>query len=735
MAAIAAPVASRLRQGDRLPLLVAVSYPPSSRADWLIGRAEVRKAIALAPKESVRLGPSLPKLETEVLCIGIGPGYASLQVAKRFWTRSRQVVAAPEDDLEAILAGSSLASSLAVPLVIREKQASQTLWSGILGDLGVAEVLLAVSSAERVPAWATNGSPRTTVLAVEEIQRQVIARLGAENVRTIVLVRTPDPSTCVGQTAWLAPYWGLARGAPVAFTRNASAASAEAAVAELIERHGLHPRSALRPRSVTILADYISIRSELAEVPEGAIPEGESPLFASRKQGSSSGAASEGGSADGTPTAVVAPSAPKYQVKIEPFIPRQSREAVAVGVGRVPLESLADVSVLFARGMVRERGLADRSGRVLLVANASLDRRPLPLCETISRVTGLEFKNFSVPLDEFYGKLADSPEILAAAEHASFIIYEGHAGYQDLIFVPYGHSYVPDSYYEEALDALENRTPDPAAQQQQEATAPAPPSVPPPLPTPPGKPNRIDRPLAELPVVVLQSCDSLDERLLDRIDELGCTAVIGSMTPIHSGSGSMLMQALAEAVLYRGATVGEALRDAQNYLLCLGDLKIQRGLKEQAKSRRVAWSFRLWGDPELRILPPEVKRPRTAPVSAEWTGPDQLTIRTPAKRYPQVASKLYTARMFPGSQSAGLVKKQNGDALRRVLPAYYFRVALPEGFPKEGARLELSNGGANQAVFRLDPLGRFLYVVYLPEVERPNEAVVLRWVAAGLPSR
>ena len=38
-----------------------------------------------------------------------------------------------------------------------------------------------------------------------------------------------------------------------------------------------------------------------------------------------------------------------------------------------------------------------------MVANAGVVRRPLPLCETISRVTAEEFKNFGVRVDEFYG--------------------------------------------------------------------------------------------------------------------------------------------------------------------------------------------------------------------------------------------------------------------------------------------------------------------------------------------
>ena len=87
--------------------------------------------------------------------------------------------------------------------------------------------------------------------------------------------------------------------------------------------------------------------------------------------------------------------------------------------------------------------------------------------------------------------------------------------------------------------------------------------------------------------------------------------------------------------------------------------------------------------------------------------------------------------MFPGSQAAGLVKKRVGQTVRRVLPAYYFRLPLPEGFPADATRLQISDGALSQAAIRLDPLGRFAYVVYLPDVEKVNETIVLRWSKAA----
>jgi hypothetical protein len=245
--------------------------------------------------------------------------------------------------------------------------------------------------------------------------------------------------------------------------------------------------------------------------------------------------------------------------------------------------------------------------------------------------------------------------------------------------------------------------------------------------------NQIQGIMEGLPVVILQSCDSLDERVLWRIDELGGVALVGSITPIHSGSGSGLVKAMSDAVLYRGATLGEALRDAQNYLFCLEDLKTRRGQTQQAKSRRVALSFRLWGDPELRVLPADAA-PESPPVSIRLSAPDALVIDVPRRRLPEARSAKYYARMFPGSQPAGTVKQPKGEAARQVTPVYFFRIPRPEDFPA-AAELAGPRGRANRATAHVDPTGRLLYVLFFPELERPGDEIVLRWTDAPAPVR
>ena len=504
----------------------------------------------------------------------------------------------------------------------------------------------------------------------------------------------PEKRSGVGQSAWLAPYLGLVRDAPLVLSHAPSAALAEAAVNRLIADRGL------RPRTITILADYDSLGDNVVDIDAPPAPPG--PLT----------------------EAAAAAARLKYRVNTEPFVPTQLGAVGSFGVGRIPLQSLADASVLFARGLLRERLADGRAMRVLMVSNSG--RRALPLCETISRVTAEEYKNCRVAVDEFYGKLADSPEVLAAAKTAGLIIYEGHLAYQDLFDVPSAHrDTAPDSYFEEELDNLEEGGSRP----------PAPPTTPLHRPRRPARPavNQIDGAMEGLPVVILQSCDSLDERVLWRIDELGGVALVGSVTPIHSGSGSGLVKALSDAVLYRGATLGEALRDAQNYLFCLEDLKTRRGQKEQAKSRRVALSFRLWGDPELRVLPAAGAAPQCPPLALRSAGPDELVIEVPRRRLPEARNDKYCARMFPGSQPAGMVKQPKREAARLVTPVYFFRVPLPADFTADGELLAGPGGQTNQATCRVDATGRSLYVLFFPELERPGETIVLRRSDSGAP--
>lgn len=242
---------------------------------------------------------------------------------------------------------------------------------------------------------------------------------------------------------------------------------------------------------------------------------------------------------------------------------------------------------------------------------------------------------------------------------------------------------------------------------------------------PPMIEQQLDR-LEGLPLVVLQSCHSLENEVARRAFDAGAVALLGSVTNIHSASGSAFIKAFCDGLLYRGSTVGEALRDARNYFLCLGQLKAKRGHTEQPKVHRAALSFRLWGDPELRVTRLKGKPPSLPAVSAAFQAPDKVVVSTPAKRLGKSSTSRYFTRMFPGTETAGIVKRLKHKPIRRITSVYFFRLPLPKDFVAQGfTQLSRPGDTSQRAAFLVDEYRRFLYLVYFPDKERPGESFEL----------
>jgi hypothetical protein len=313
-----------------------------------------------------------------------------------------------------------------------------------------------------------------------------------------------------------------------------------------------------------------------------------------------------------------------------------------------------------------------------MLANAATEEWQLPLCEVVSRLTAAEFKNCGVATREFYRVETDQPDVLTAARTAQVIVFQGHTEHQLLVG---------------KRSSLVNGNPNAEAG---------------------GLPH-----WSGVPVVFLQTCESLRRESFRQLHELGGAAMIGTGSPIHSASGSGFMKAMADSMLYRHSTLGEALRDARNYFACLMDLKNTRGHNEQAKTRRTAISFRLWGDPELELFPQGLPGPMLAPLAAEWAGADRLQVRAAARSYDEARNDEYRARIYPGTELAGMVAKGTTE-VRRVLGMYFFRLPLPEGFtPQHYSGWSRQGDDGQRGVFRVDPRAGLLYVLYFPG---PNAA-------------
>ena len=123
--ALAAPVAAHFRRTGPCPLVMAISNPPTREAEWLLSLAPGQPPIVLATSKTMKLGAALKKRGPEVLQIGSDPVAGSAKVARRFWSRCREVVIAIADNPEAVILGSALAAGRDKPILLcgREKAA------------------------------------------------------------------------------------------------------------------------------------------------------------------------------------------------------------------------------------------------------------------------------------------------------------------------------------------------------------------------------------------------------------------------------------------------------------------------------------------------------------------------------------------------------------------------------------------------------------------------------------
>jgi hypothetical protein len=749
----AIPAAAHLEKAGTVSLVV-VGSPPSEQAVQLLERLRPRRVLAFRSAADTSLARGIEKLRGAIISCGEDPSSAAVRLARRAWKTIGTVVFAGTDDAEGALMGSLLASHLGVPFVPVEPKEARRQIARALRVLGAKGAIAVADQPGRIREWRGIETLAIRKLDSAAVQAEIVRRLVPAQIRNLILTRSPTEG---GEPAWLAPWLSVARRAPVVLTHQAGGAESEATVAAFVKAHGL------RPKTITILGDYTSIGTVRVADP--------------KRLG-------------------------EYEVEIEPCSGAGQTGAATYGVGRLPLSSVRETSQLIAATLARDRVLAKRRFRALLIANPSTDYGPLPLCETVSRVTGEEFLNARVALSAFYGRRADDPQVVEAAKPAHLIVFEGHISDQFLFTTPVQEEPQPlpdpgpvfqedgaltrpppedDPIEPPALDeppidevpgegvppdAIEPAQPPPArppaepelpaeepepAQEEPEPHPPDPnapnpfddqwgnegPGDPPPADVPPGDepqfgeapPTVPQTPLEGMPLVVLQSCHSLEETTARVIFQRGGVGLLGSVTNIHSASGSSFIKQFCDGALYRGDTAGEALRDSRNYFLCLAKLKAERGHQQQAKVTRVALSFRLWGDPEMRVVHRDLARPKRTPVSIAWAGPDKVAIQVPGRRLPKCATEKYSARMFPGSQAAGVVKSAKGKTQRRLMPFYFGRLDVPVGFEDRGfGRIGARDAKGPRSVFLVDDARQRLFVVHFPDKEKAGETVVLPFV-------
>jgi hypothetical protein len=225
--------------------------------------------------------------------------------------------------------------------------------------------------------------------------------------------------------------------------------------------------------------------------------------------------------------------------------------------------------------------------------------------------------------------------------------------------------------------------------------------------------------------VFLQSCLSLTEPRVGSLLRRGAFAVLGSSTRTYSGSGGACSLAFFNAVLYENQSVGDALRQAKNFLLVyalLKDKRLGKGATRTGANIRSAWAFTLWGDPTLKLpLPPRPdNKDCCVPFVRHEVEGNTVVISLPDKAKVPVQTDKYRTELLPNGRAAGLVKKEKIEDRRPLVPFVFAEVSLPRGrlglTPRLSSRLP-----SNRWVFCWDQRRRCGYLLITPRREDTEE--------------
>ena len=298
-------------------------------------------------------------------------------------------------------------------------------------------------------------------------------------------------------------------------------------------------------------------------------------------------------------------------VRVELFSELQNMRPQDYAVGRFVAEDAALGSTTLVRQLNGGLGAASR---VVLLSNADQE---FALGETISRTTASEMRNAGMKVRARYGDEVTPAAIQEALERANVLLWEGHA--RDLTL-------------EERGGVPAQRTP---------------------------------------PLVILQGCYTLDRSDPFILLERGTQAIVATSAAIYSASGSAFARALVDALVYDGADLGTAVRNARNYLLAVTELKQRRQHSDWPKTYRAALAFALWGDPTAR---PElsVQTPKIAPAEWRLNGND-LDLSIPKRRLEAATVGRYTAEPVPRAMLSGLILR-DGNERQRIVKELFFEV-------------------------------------------------------------
>lgn len=353
-------------------------------------------------------------------------------------------------------------------------------------------------------------------------------------------------------------------------------------------------------------------------------------------------------------------------IEMEPLTP-QGLEPFTYAVGRLFNDDPSVVALVLAR----ERLLAGTkpqaaARRALVVSNSG---GALPLLEMFSRNTAKELRNSGYETTTRFGAEVNRDDLRKLLPDQDIFLWEGH---HNTLIKEYGlHDW----------------------------SEPLQPSL-----------------------VFLQSCLALKDYKAQPLIERGALCVVGSSTRIYSGSGGAFALSYFDALLYEQRSMGGALRQAKNFLLAYSLLKEKRlgkDAKLRAANLRSAWAFTLWGDPTLKLPPPDLPEDTLPPVQHLVRG-NHIHLRLPVSAHEKATTSRFRAQMLPNGRLAGLISKDPEAERQKLVPFVFAEVALPHAPAGKTPHLT-SRLPSSRWVFNWDARRRSGYLLVIPRSQESEE--------------
>ncbi len=569
------------------------------------------------------------------------PSQSALQLLKRYTTRSPDIIVTTFDNIENFIQASLLAAHFQIPLLPIDDVLDENSLAWGLKESKVKRVFLVSNEVPKI----LKSLPDDMVIQISPDQstKMYIEKIGTAKVKNVLLTSIADryiiDYTTADDAVFFIPFISYLRQAPVIFSSTSSGDTADLSLASFLTKYRL------QPRNITILGDNFRV----FEIDPGE--ELQETIY-------------------------------DQDIGLEPGTFYDMKHAVPYGIGRIPFNSIRQMSSYYARLTANDHYYREKSRDFVMISNLIADEGPhLKFAEVISRVTVKELQNFNVKGKSFYAVDPKNKKIWEATLKSGLIIYEGHSNH----FMAFNIEDITSTVFSEP-DHFQN-----------------------------------------FPLLILQSCNSHDD--LAYLIRRGPIAIVGSSTRVHSASGSSFIKAYLDNTLYQPATLGEALRDAKNYFLSVVALKENRGHEEQAKTNRVALSFRIWGDPEIKLFPKPLPGPEKQPLKLQIKDSNTLELNTPDKFYKRIENEKFSLRSFPMSKQAGIVKRSKDPSknVRRIESFYFFKLPY-EQLSQQSLNTFSEKAGLGDVrnVILEDPFKRWIYMLHYPKKEIRNNLLKIK---------